>query len=252
MIRAAMCTASPRTSPATSSTSPLRAPAALVLDPPPREAIGLLLAPLVMAPPRLPPALRAKALRCGRRGDDVGEQDGAQGPLRALVDAGERAHAGDVVGHPRLIADDPAVVPRRDVEDRVRPDLEGRAVLHAHAEPAPEADADVVVLAEPGPGQGLDVLDPVPARLELRAADDQVIERVDLDLAEWRPTDLVGRGEGLGLESGHGTRSRTRSAAEDARPATGRQYDGSSCLGARGRGIGVSALRGPGPPGGAG
>src|SRR3990172_5972964 len=252
MIRAAMCTASPRTSPATSSTSPLRAPAALVLDPPPREAIGLLLAPLVRAPPPPPPAPRARALRCGGRVDDVGEQEGAKDPLRALVDAGERAHAGDVVGHPRLIADDPAVVPRRDVEDRVRPDLEGRAVLHAHAEPAPEADADVVVLAEPGPGQGLDVLGPVRPRLDLRAGDDQVVEREDVDPAVRRPADLVGRSEGFGLESGHGTRSRTRSAAEDARPATGRQYDGFSCLGARGRGIRVSALRGLGRPGGAG
>src|SRR3990172_6740567 len=199
MIRAAMCTASPRTSPATSSTSPVCTPARMA-SPRALAARQIAAAP---PPPPPPPAARPRAPRGGGRVDDVGEQDGAKAPLRALVDAGERAHAGDVVGHPRLIADDPAVVPRRDVEDRVRPDLEGRAVLHAHAETAPEADADVVVLADPGPGQGLDVLDPVPARLELRAADDQVIERVDVDPAVRRPADLVGRSEGFGLESGH-------------------------------------------------
>ncbi len=153
--------------------------------------------------------------------DDVREENRAQDPFRVLGDAGERAHAGDVVRHPRLVADDPAIVPRRDVEDRAGPDLEGRPVLHPDPQPALEADADMVVLAEPGPGERLDVLDPVPARLEDRATDDEVVERVDVDPAERGATDLVGHIERLELQAGHGTRSGTDGSLHRApiRPA---------------------------------
>ena len=62
----------------------------------------------------------------------------------------------------------------------------------------------MVVLAEAGPGDGLDVLQPVPARLQHHPADHEVVEVVDIDAPEQRGTNLVGNLERLRLETGHG------------------------------------------------
>ena len=131
-------------------------------------------------------------------------------PLGLLVDPRERTDAGNVVGDEGLVADDPAVVAGWDVEDHARPDLDGRAVLESIGEAARDADPDVVVLAQARPGDGLDVLLPVPARLEHHPADHQVIEVVDVDPAERRRPDLVRCLERLCLETGHGWSSRSR------------------------------------------
>ena len=120
-----------------------------------------------------------------------------------LVDPRERADAGDVVGDERLVADDPAVVAGRDLEDHARADLAGRAVLQPVAEPPRDADADMVVLAQARARDGLDVLHPVPAGLEHHPADHEVVEVVDVDAPERCRADLVGILERLRLETGH-------------------------------------------------
>src|SRR5438552_2305990 len=95
----------------------------------------------------------------------------------AIVTPRRRYSAFGVVGdalpvdhHARLVADDPRVVPRRTHHEIARPELELFAVVHANRHPAADEIPHVRRLAAIGPGNGLDVLRPLPARLESRAA----------------------------------------------------------------------------------
>ena len=140
---------------------------------------------------------------------------GAEHALGLLVDPRERADAGDVIGDEGLVADDPAVVTGRDLEDHAWSDLAGRAVLEPVAESPLDADADVVVLAQVSTRDGPDVLHPVPAGLEHHPADHDVVEVVDVDPPERRRAGLVGSLERLRQETSHGSVLTPRASARE-------------------------------------
>ena len=207
-----------RSEPSNSARTP--SPVVLMSRPRKRSSSNWIL--LVVRRHELAPARRTERLGQGGGVDDVGEQHGPEHALGLLVDPRERAHTGDVVGDERLVADDPAVVAGRDLEDHAGSDLARRAVFEPVAEPARDADADVVVLAEARPGDRLDVLQPVPARLERHPADHEVVQVVDVDPPERGRPGLVGGFERLRLETGHGSVLAPRVIATRAPSARGR------------------------------
>lgn len=67
---------------------------------------------------------------------------------------------------PRLVADDPCVVPGRDLVDRVGADFYGRPVGHLDVHPPCEDESEMVELAPLGRRHRLDVEGPSPAGFE--------------------------------------------------------------------------------------
>ena len=118
-----------------------------LLDDPAAQSVHLRLAQLVEGRDRLAPPRIAHPLGRGGRVDDIREEDRRQDPVVGVDRPPERPHPGEVVGLPRLVADDPAVMPGRDVEDHAGTDLHRRAVVGPDPKATTNADTEVVVLA---------------------------------------------------------------------------------------------------------
>ena len=76
----------------------------------------------------------------------------------------------DIDPDPRLVADDPRLVARWDVEGVARTELEGQSILELHAKSARDDSTDVVQSATFGPGKRayIDGPAPAPARMSIR------------------------------------------------------------------------------------
>ncbi|WOX26242.1 MFS transporter [Streptomyces solicathayae] len=128
------------------------------------------------------------------------------GRVRGSVGLGVGADAAPVDGHARLVAEDPGVVSRLDVEEGAGGQLGGRAVVEDHLHAAADDVTDVMGHAALGADDRLDVLGPLPARLEdgpphrSPVGDDQVHPA----LAVLEAAGLVRGVEGLADDSGHG------------------------------------------------
>src|SRR5215471_7249711 len=98
---------------------------------------------------------------------------------------------------------DPCDVARRNFVRLARTDDEGRAVVSANSEPAGNCVADVSVLTRLRAGDRSDVARPVPARLEDKMANRDLVEANHLNGSVRKPSDLVGRAEPFSLKAGH-------------------------------------------------
>ena len=176
---------------------------------------------------------RASACRPSRaamrgRVDEIGEEERDE---NAAVDpgreAGEGADPGPFDLYERLVADRPAVVSRRDVEDVLGAELELRAVLELDAEPSRQDHPEVPCLAPLAADRGAHAVVPAPARLMDEVADRDVSEVDHAHLDEGKLDDLVRPAEVLDVVLRHGAytvsgrrrcRRRPRSRAAPARP----------------------------------
>src|SRR5258706_12521099 len=78
--------------------------------------------------------------------------------------------------HVRLGALDPAVMPRRDVEQVAGSEGECLAVVHDHAAPPRDNEPHVLDLTTLGSRDGADVAGPLPARLVAGAPDGEIAD----------------------------------------------------------------------------
>ena len=138
------------------------------------------------------PAVVAEAGGSVGRADDVGEHDGREDPLAGRQQrCAERADARPGDADPRLVADDPRVVPGRDLVDRLGPDLHRGAVGHLDVETTRDHEPEVVVLAPLGSGERLDMLGPAPAGLDDLPPDGRFAEMDELDPPVVEPAHVV-------------------------------------------------------------
>ena len=141
-----------------------------------------------------------------RRGglDDVREQDGREDPLARPVrwDA-ERPGTRPFDGHPRFVADDPGVVPRRDLVDRLRVDVQVLPVVRHDVHEPGDRVPEVVQLAGRGAGDIRHVRGPSPTGFIGRTTHQRLIERHHLAAAVRERSKIVGRREGARSEAGH-------------------------------------------------
>jgi len=94
-------------------------------------------------------------------------------------------------------------VPRRDLEDVARPDLELGSVAHLDSYSTSEGDPEVMELARVRSRNRLDVHRPSPPRLVADAADNPVIELDDIDPAVGNRPDVIRVCESASLEVCH-------------------------------------------------
>lgn len=105
--------------------------------------------------------------------------------------------------HRRLVADDPAVVPRRDVDDIVGAELVRRSVYETEPRATGDHDADVTCLAPLSANGRTHVLGPSPAWLVDDVPDREVPE-LDVRFEEWKLDRLIrGCEAGAGRSSGN-------------------------------------------------
>jgi hypothetical protein len=94
-------------------------------------------------------------------------------------------------GDIRLVADHPAVVSRRDVEDVSLVQLGNGAVVHCSRRAPRDNDADMLNRAARRAGSGADMRRPSPARLVDRAADRHAAYPNNLELALLKRANFV-------------------------------------------------------------
>src|SRR5262245_8545831 len=131
---------------------------------------------LVVAREEITPRALADARRGRRRADEIREDQREEHPL---ADPDRRRPGPQTLPlerHERLVAEDPAVVPRGDVEHVVRPEIDRAAVLEDVVEPAADDDPRVPSLAPLAADLRLHVGLPAPARLLDRSTDRHVTE----------------------------------------------------------------------------
>jgi len=168
------------------------------------EPVDDALRQLVVSADQLPPASRAKPDGLRRGVNDVRHQDRLQGAAPAAwLRRAVTAHRLEVDRDPRLVADDPSVVTRWELEDITGPDLELDAIAHLDAKPAAECHTDVVELATLGARNRLDLDRPPPAWLVCHPADDAVVELDDVDSAARNHANVVRLRELPTLQSRH-------------------------------------------------
>src|SRR4051794_20468372 len=155
-----------------------------------RNACGGAVAPnrAPLSAERRPRSLRCWSVAGGRSPATVAPLDSLCGWLqncaargRRLVALREALRAGDVDADVGLIALDPGVVARWDLECVARADVQLGAVVHDDVHPARDAVAEMMRLATVGAGKRLHRLRPFPAGLERRAHDAARFEIDDLD-----------------------------------------------------------------------
>src|SRR5438309_712602 len=138
---------------------------------PTAESIELEPQPLIVLREELPPGRITDSFRCGGRIDNVGEQQRREDALATAHDRpAEGSHPGKVDRDPRVVADYPGVVPRRDFEGLVWAKVQRRAVGHDDVEFPSDHIAEVVVFAELCGGERLEYLRLVLAEVEDRPA----------------------------------------------------------------------------------
>ena len=175
---------------------------------PTAESIELEPQPLIVLREELPPGRITDSFRCGGRIDNVGEEQCGKDALPTAHDRpAEGSHPGKVDRDPRVVADYPSVVPRRDFEGLVWAKVQRRAVGHDDVEFPSDHIAEVVVFAQLGAGDRLDVLRPVPAGFEDRPAHHNVVQLEDLHAPARKRPHLVRTGHVLHLQSHHRSRS---------------------------------------------
>ena len=150
------------------------------------------------------PRVVTESLEGGRRVDDVGEEDRREDPFsrtfgRDTDDPGARPFDRD----PRLVADHPGVVARRDLEDRVRRDVEPLAIVHDDVEDPGDGVAQMVHLAAAGSHDRGEIDRPSPSWTPRGPPDGRLVEVDHGRLALRERPHLVRFGECLDLESGH-------------------------------------------------
>src|SRR5207247_3762210 len=104
-----------------------------------------------------------------------------------------------------LLADGPRVMAWRDYREVSGPELHLFAVVHDDLHPSPDEIAQVGSLAAVSLGDRLDVLGPLPPRLECRATDSPAIKVDQFELAHpvLKRPGLFGRIETLAHHSSH-------------------------------------------------
>src|SRR6266516_4579061 len=100
--------------------------------------------------------------------------------------------AEEVQRHVRLGPFDPAVVPRRDVEQVAGPERKCLAVVHDDAAPPRDDEPHVLDLTTLGPRDRADVRGPLPARLVAGAPDGEVADLHEIELPQLEAARLVG------------------------------------------------------------
>src|SRR5437016_12765936 len=98
----------------------------------------------------------------------------------------------EVQRHVRLGSLDPAVVPRRDVEQVAGPERKRLTVVHDDAAPPRDDEPHVLDLTTLGAGDGTDVGRPLPPRLVAGAPDGEVADPHDVELPLLEVARLVG------------------------------------------------------------
>src|SRR6266496_240043 len=96
-----------------------------------------------------------------------------------------------------LVADDPAVVPRRDVEDIAGTHLEHAAIVHRRGGAARDDHSHMLDLTRLLPEWRADMHRPFPSRLIGRAADGHAAYAHQLEAAERELAHFIGRVEAL-------------------------------------------------------
>src|SRR2546422_897679 len=127
--------------------------------------------------------------------------------------------AEEVQRHVRLGAFDPAVVPRRDVEQIAGPEGESLAVVHHDAAPPRDDEPHVLDLTALGPRDRADVRGPLPSRLVAGAPDGEVADLHEIELPHFEAAGLVGPVESSDDRVFH-TESPCGSARSSARAST--------------------------------
>src|SRR5205823_3326449 len=103
-----------------------------------------------------------------------------------------------------VVADNLRIVSRRDVDEFAGTDLSLASVVHHDLHPARDAVAEVMGLTRVGAGDRLDVLGPLPARLEDAAEDDSSLhlQHFCMSMSLELPG-FIRRVEALGVNCGH-------------------------------------------------
>src|SRR5439155_24029755 len=146
------------------------------------------------ATPGCPPQQRMRSARVFRRDQLLSNKPGSG--LRSRV----ALAAEDVQRDVRLVADHPAVVAGRYVEEVPRPHHDLAAVVHLRNGPAAQDQADVLDLARALAGGWADVLRPLPPGLVGRPAEGGRPDDVELEAALLERAHLGRAGEGDELE----------------------------------------------------
>jgi hypothetical protein len=111
--------------------------------------------------------------------------------------------ARELDGVPDVIAHDPGVVTRRDLEGVAGTDLQLGPVVHRDMQDAGDDISDMSVLARRGLDNGLHVLRPAPAWLPREPGDRGLVEVDDIDMAEREGPDEIRGRQVLPLQTRH-------------------------------------------------
>ena len=111
-----------------------------------------------------------------RRAHDICHKQRGDDALSRFRRFGPPAHAGELNGHVRLVADDPRQVARRNVECLAAVHNAARSAFHLDLDPARQGHALMMVLASSSAHNRLNVLRPAPTRLMHLASDVNLAE----------------------------------------------------------------------------
>src|SRR3954453_18155351 len=169
-------------------------PVACGIELAPAPAIELRPHHLVVRDDDPPPRRIAHPAQSRGRIDDVGEEDRGEDALVLVGLDAEDCGARDLDAVERLVAGDPRVVPRRDLIDVARTDLDLRSVVHPDVQDTRKHVPEMTVRARDRPDDGLDILRPPPPGLPREPRDGGLVEVDDIDVPEWEGPDDVRRG----------------------------------------------------------